>query len=104
MNYLPPIVLAEGEAKRQDYAWSVDGEPFDFTGYTGTWRIVQSGETVANGTTALSSGLMTLNITADQIAELVDEGKFRQRVVGQMQIDLVPTMTFQAAVKLWGTM
>lgn len=108
MAAFPPLVIEQGIAKRQDYQFYEDGDPVDLTEYTGTWKIVQDGETIASGDCVLTSpGIITVNVSAAQTDLLMASRAYRGRAVATLEITLIgPTVLpqthrWQAAVVLW---
>lgn len=86
MNLLPPMELREGIASTTEYEYTQNGDPFDFTGYTAAWRIVQGGKDVAMGTPALSLGRIAVTVSALQTQDIEPARQLGRRSVAVIEI------------------
>jgi hypothetical protein len=104
MIILAPITLTQGEAIQLRMTYRENNVGFDFTGWTGTWSIVQRAVTMASATMELQTdGDMVSAVTAAQIAVLDVTDQFRGRTLSETYWQGAVTngtasMTFRAAV------
>ena len=106
MIILAPITLTQGEAIQLRMTYRENNVGFDFTGWTGTWSIVQRAVTMASAAMELQAdGDMVSAVTAAQIAALDVTDQFRGRTLSETYWQGTVTngtasMTFHAAVTL----
>lgn len=106
MIVLAPVTVTQGEATTLRLTYRDNGEGFDFTGWTGTWSIVQRDVAVITGTATLESdGDIVTSITAAQIAALAITDQFKRRTLSETYWAAALTngtssLNFSAAVTL----
>lgn len=104
MIILAPVTLTQGEAISLRMTYRENNIGYDFTGWTGTWSIVQRDVTVISGTATLETdGDIVTAITAAQIAALAITDQFRGRTLSETYwaaalTDGTDSLNFRAAV------
>ena len=104
MITLAPINVTQGETSTIELIYLENGVGFNFTGWTGSWEIVQDGATVTSWTLTLTAvGGISWQFTAAKIEALDLPDQHRGRALANTRwigtaTKAAETMTFTAAV------
>jgi hypothetical protein len=104
MIVLAPIQLTQGEAASLRMNYRENNQPYDFTGWTATWTVVQLGDVIASGTCELQTdGDILTSMTVAQIDVLSVPDQYKGRTLPDTYFKIAASsgssvLNFRAAV------